>query len=139
MVLLKFCWCAQNILYRIFQWLEISILVMWSFSKVFFMWFIALYIKDAKFAFWATQRVFWPKVKKADPQFWGSLLSSLCLKNASELRFLHVKVEPKTPFHCPRVDQKKIFSLKFGFNLPNFTTLGGCLLKNWTYVQKLVS
>ena len=103
------------------------------------MWFIALYIKDAKFAFWATQRVFWPKVKKADPQFWGSLLSSLCLKNASELRFLHVKVEPKTPSHCPRVDQKKFFSLKFGFNLPNFTTLGGCPLKNWTFVQKLVS
>ena len=38
---------------------------------------------------------------------------------------------------CPGVDQKKIF--KFGFNLPNFTTLGGCPLKNWTFVQKLVS
>ena len=34
---------------------------------------------------------------------------------------------------------QKFFFLKFGFNLPNFTTLGGCPLKNWTFVQKLVS
>ena len=34
---------------------------------------------------------------------------------------------------------EKFFSLKFGFNLPNFRALGGCPLKNWTLVQKLVS
>ena len=56
----------------------------------------------------------------------------------SELTYLHVKVEPKTPSLCPGVDQI-FFFLKFGFNSPNFTTLGGCPLKNWTFVQKLVS
>ena len=39
----------------------------------------------------------------------GGLLSSLFLKNASELRYLHVKVEPKMPSLCPGVDQKKLF------------------------------
>ena len=33
----------------------------------------------------------------------------------------------------------EFFFLKFGFNLPNFTTLRGCPLKNWTFVQKLAS
>ena len=33
----------------------------------------------------------------------------------------------------------KFFFLKCGFNLPNFMTLGGCPLKNLTFVQKLVS
>ena len=68
----------------------------------------------------------------------GGLLSSLFLKNAPELRYLHVKVEPKAPPLCPGVNQN-FFFLKFGFNFPNFMTLGGCPLKNWTFVQKLVS
>ena len=33
------------------------------------------------------------------------ILSSLFFKNASELRYLHVKVEPKLPSLCPGVDQ----------------------------------
>ena len=36
----------------------------------------------------------------------GGLLSSLFLKNAPELRYLHVKVEPKTASLCPGVDRK---------------------------------
>ena len=39
---------------------------------------------------------------------------------------------------CSEVEWK-FFSLIFGFNLPNFTTLGGCPLKNLTFMQNLVS
>ena len=69
----------------------------------------------------------------------GGLFALLFLKNASEFRYLHDKVEPKTPSPCTRVDQKKKISLKFGFNLPNFMTVGGCPLENWTFVQKFLS
>ena len=43
---------------------------------------------------------------------------------------LNLKCHPSVPSFI-----KKEFSLIFGFNLPNFTTLGGCPLKNWTFVQ----
>ena len=69
----------------------------------------------------------------------GGLLSSLFLKNVSELRYLHVKVEPKTPSLCPGVDQKKKILWNLDLIYQILTTLGGCPLKNWTFVQKLIS
>ena len=69
-------------------------------------------------------------------QFWGVYF--LSQKRLQSLDICMLRLNLKRHPSVPGLIEKN-FSLKYGFNLPNFTTLGGCPLKNWTFVQKLLS
>ena len=85
------------------------------------------------------QRFSWKVEKSRFPQN-GKIqgVSTLKFFLVESLDIFMFRLNIKLHTSVPRF-LKKFFSLIFCFNLPNFTTLSGCLLKNLTFVQKLVS